>query len=141
VANGLPSLVGLTTVEIAQAALGGRDDARWRARQISNWIYRKAKASFEEMLDLPACLRTELAAKFRVQPLELADHRVSRDGTQKLLVHGGDGEVFESVVFPTPGRVSCCISSQVGCPMGCRFCATGLGGYDRNLSAAEILGQ
>ncbi|MCX7800674.1 MAG: 23S rRNA (adenine(2503)-C(2))-methyltransferase RlmN [Fimbriimonadales bacterium] len=140
-ANGLPSLVGLTSAEIAQAALGGRDDARWRARQIAHWIYRKAKDSFEEMLDLPVGLRADLAERFRVQPLHAADLRVARDGTQKLLAHGGDGEVFEAVVFPTPQRVSCCISSQVGCPMGCRFCATGLGGYDRNLSAAEIVGQ
>ncbi|MCA1997036.1 MAG: 23S rRNA (adenine(2503)-C(2))-methyltransferase RlmN [Armatimonadetes bacterium] len=137
----LPSLVGLTTAEIAQAALAGRDDARWRAKQIAHWIYRKGATDFSAMLDLPAALRQELAGRFRVQPLEVADHRVSKDGTQKLLAHSGDGEVFEAVVFPTRERVSCCLSSQVGCPMGCRFCATGLGGYDRDLTAGEIVAE
>jgi 23S rRNA (adenine2503-C2)-methyltransferase len=65
----------------------------------------------------------------------------SRDGVTKLLVHGGDGQGYECVLLPFAGRVSCCISSQVGCALGCEFCATGLGGFDRNLDAGEIVGQ
>jgi 23S rRNA (adenine2503-C2)-methyltransferase len=93
------------------------------------------------MLDLPKEFRATMSEDFRTQPLSLAVHRTSTDGVDKLLVHGGDGEVFECVLLPYQDRVSCCISSQVGCPMGCKFCATGLGGFDRNLSAGEIVAQ
>lgn len=93
------------------------------------------------MLDLPADLRAELNERFLVQPLEIAAHRQSTDQVDKLLVHNGDNQVYECVLLPYKDRVSCCISSQVGCPMGCKFCATGLGGFDRNLTAAEIVGQ
>ncbi|HZH99280.1 MAG TPA: 23S rRNA (adenine(2503)-C(2))-methyltransferase RlmN, partial [Fimbriimonadaceae bacterium] len=122
-------------------ALATRSDARWRAKQISAWVYGKAVSSFDEMGDLPNALRRELASKFTLQPLTIADHRSSTDGVDKLLVHSGDGQVFECVLLPYEDRVSCCISSQVGCPMGCNFCATGLGGFDRNLSAGEIVAQ
>jgi 23S rRNA (adenine2503-C2)-methyltransferase len=121
--------------------LGDRADTRWRAKQISSWIYGKAASSLDEMMDLPKSLRAELAEKVQVQPLEVARHVTSTDGVEKLLVHSGDNNVFECVLLPYPGRVSCCISSQVGCPMGCTFCATGLGGFDRNLTAGEIVGQ
>ncbi|MFX6930237.1 23S rRNA (adenine(2503)-C(2))-methyltransferase RlmN, partial [Acinetobacter baumannii] len=63
------------------------------------------------------------------------------DHVDKLLLHRGDDDVFEAVLLPYEDRVSCCISSQVGCPMGCTFCSTGLGGFTRNLSVAEIVGQ
>jgi 23S rRNA (adenine2503-C2)-methyltransferase len=76
-----------------------------------------------------------------LQPLTVARQAVSTDGVEKLLVHNGDGQVYECVLLPYKDRVSCCISSQVGCPMGCTFCATGLGGFDRNLDAGEIVGQ
>lgn len=93
------------------------------------------------MKDLPEKFREKLAEKFIVNPLTIAKHQTSRDGVQKLLVHGGDDEVFECVLLPFGDRTSCCLSSQVGCPMGCTFCATGLGGFDRNLSVGEIIGQ
>jgi 23S rRNA (adenine2503-C2)-methyltransferase len=93
------------------------------------------------MLDLPAELRADLSQNFLVQPLEVATHKTSTDGVDKLLVHNGDHQVYECVLLPYEGRVSCCLSSQVGCPMGCTFCATGLGGFDRNLTAGEIVGQ
>jgi 23S rRNA (adenine2503-C2)-methyltransferase len=83
----------------------------------------------------------ELAGKFTLEPLTVTSHKKSSDGVDKLLVHGGDGQVFECVLLPYEDRVSCCISSQVGCPMGCSFCATGLGGFDRNLTAGEIVSQ
>lgn len=136
----LPSLVGMDQAELSQA-LGDRSDARWRAKQIANWIYGKAVDSFDQMMDLPKALREELASKYTVQPLHVARHVTSTDGVDKLLVHNGDNNVFECVLLPYEDRVSCCISSQVGCPMGCTFCATGLGGFDRNLEASEIVGQ
>jgi 23S rRNA (adenine2503-C2)-methyltransferase len=135
-----PSLVGMTRGEILEA-LGDRPDAGFRSRQIALHIYQRAVSSFDEMADLPKSLREELAERFVVQPLLTASHRTSTDGVDKLLVHNGDEQVYECVLLPYEKRVSCCISSQVGCPMGCTFCATGLGGFDRNLTAGEIVGQ
>lgn len=135
-----PSLAGLDTTEI-RAVLADRPDASWRAKQLARWVYGKAVAAFEEMRDLPVALRNDLSARFRVLPIEVARHARSDDDVDKLLVHNGDGQVYECVLLPYPDRVSCCLSSQVGCPMGCTFCATGLGGFDRNLEAGEIVGQ
>lgn len=130
----------MTRAQIEQA-LGDRPNARMRSRQIVNWVYRRAASSFDQMNDIPETLRRELAETFTLEPLQVASHLKSTDGVEKLLVHRGDGEVFECVLLPYGDRVSCCISSQVGCPMGCTFCATGLGGFDRNLDVAEIVGQ
>lgn len=127
--------------EEIREALGERKDAKMRAAQIAHHLYQRAVASFDDMQDLPKDLRADLAERFVVNPLQLATHRKSSDGVEKLLVHGGDHQVFECVFLPYAERASCCISSQVGCPMGCKFCATGLGGFDRNLSAGEIVGQ
>jgi 23S rRNA (adenine2503-C2)-methyltransferase len=129
------------TREELKTALGDRPDAPLRAKQIAHQLYARAAGSFEEMRDLPQALREELDESFLVHPLQVAAHRRSTDDVDKLLVHGGDEQVFECVLLPYRDRVSCCISSQVGCPMACRFCATGLGGFDRNLSAGEIVGQ
>ncbi len=129
------------TREELQAALGDRPDSKLRAKQIAHHLYVRAVESFNDMRDLPQELRRDLSERFEVQPLTLSVHKRSSDGVQKLLVHGGDEQVFECVLLPYEDRVSCCISSQVGCPMGCKFCATGLGGFDRNLSAGEIVGQ
>jgi len=122
-------------------ALGDRPDARMRASQLALHLYKRAEDDLSRLTDLPKSLRDELLERFRVQPLEIATHRTSSDAVDKLLVHGGDGEVFECVLLPYEDRISCCISSQVGCPMGCKFCATGLGGFDRNLEPGEIVGQ
>lgn len=121
--------------------LGDRSDANLRSKQLALHLYQRAVESFDDMRDLPQSLRDELAERFVVQPLSIASHRTSSDGVDKLLVHNGDSQVYECVLLPYENRVSCCISSQVGCPMGCKFCATGLGGFDRNLTAGEIVGQ
>ncbi len=130
----------MSTSELAEA-LSGRPDARWRAKQISKWLYEKAADSFDAMRDLPLALRQELSESYSLQPLQIVDRLTAPDGTEKLLVQGENEGVYECVLFPTAERTSCCISSQVGCPMGCAFCATGLGGFDRNLTAGEIVGQ
>ncbi len=135
-----PTLVGMTREDL-EAALAPRADARLRAKQIAHHIYSKALTDLDEMRDLPKDLRANLAERFQVQPLTVSTHRQSADGVEKLLVHNGDGQVYECVLLPYEDRVSCCISSQVGCPMGCKFCATGLGGFDRNLTAGEVVGQ
>lgn len=135
-----PSLVGLGREELTKA-LGDRPDAKLRAKQLAHRLYSRAEDALENMGDLPQALRKELAERYVAQPLHVASHLTSRDGVQKLLVHRGDAAVYECVLLPYEDRVSCCISSQVGCPMGCRFCATGLGGFERNLEPAEIVGQ
>lgn len=134
------SLVGLTAAELQEVA-ASLGQPPYRGAQVARWLYKRAAQSVEEMRDLPATFRDALSGQFNVSPLTVSDHCKSSDGVEKLLVHGGDGQVFECVLLPYPDRVSCCLSSQVGCPMGCTFCATGLGGFDRNLSAAEIVGQ
>lgn len=135
-----PHLLGLTRPEI-QALLEPRPDAKLRAKQLAWHLYRRAEGDLANMGDLPQALRDELEAKYRVSPLIVADHRHSSDRVDKLLVHRGDDAVYECVLLPYEDRVSCCLSSQVGCPMGCTFCATGMGGFDRNLDAGEIVGQ
>ncbi|WP_038475015.1 23S rRNA (adenine(2503)-C(2))-methyltransferase RlmN [Fimbriimonas ginsengisoli] len=135
-----PCLVGMTREELT-AALAPRPDAKLRGKQLAAQLYSRAQDDFANMADLPLAFRQELGERFQSQPLEIAAHRHSTDGVQKLLVHNGDHQVYECVLLPYEDRVSCCLSSQVGCPMGCRFCATGLGGFDRNLTAGEIIGQ
>lgn len=135
-----PSLAGLSQEQLAGLAeqLG---HPAYRGRQLAKWIYQKASQSLDEMRDLPGQFREQLSQTHVVSPLQVASHKKSTDGVDKLLVHNGDQQVFECVLLPYQDRVSCCISSQVGCPMGCTFCATGLGGFDRNLTPGEIVGQ
>lgn len=130
----------MTRAELAEA-MGPRPDAAMRSRQVAAAIYKRAVGEWSEITELPQNLRDELSANHTLQPLTVARHAKSTDGVEKLLVHNGDGQVYECVLLPYEDRVSCCISSQVGCPMGCTFCATGLGGFDRNLEAGEIVGQ
>lgn len=134
------ALVGLTAQEISEL-LVDQPNPKMRGKQIAHHIYRRAVNDFEQMLDLPQDLRAHLVEKYTVSPIQIATHRTSSDQVDKLLVHNGDENVYECVLLPYKDRVSCCISSQVGCPMGCTFCATGLGGFDRNLTAGEIVGQ
>ncbi|HVS37341.1 MAG TPA: 23S rRNA (adenine(2503)-C(2))-methyltransferase RlmN, partial [Gemmataceae bacterium] len=112
-----------------------------RARQLRRWIVVGRAASFDQMTDLPRGLREQLADEF--SPLgATVDRRLSSsDGTQKLLLRLHDGNVVECVLLPERDRRTVCISTQVGCGMGCVFCASGIGGVLRNLSAAEILEQ
>ncbi len=121
----------------------------WREKQIREWIFQRFAASFEEMSNLPAGLRTELAGQFRLAAVEPVKIQGSADTTRKLLWRLGDGSLLESVLIPAnpgrdgnrSGRLTLCVSSQVGCAYGCRFCASGLDGWRRNLTAAEIVGQ
>ena len=128
----------LTELEAIAIAAGERS---FRARQVAHWLWRRDAASFDAMHELPAGFRTFLKDNFKIDRLPAADHQRSGDGTRKLLIRLADGERIESVIIPTDGRVTLCISSQVGCAMDCGFCATARMGLRRNLTAAEILGQ
>src|SRR5579872_468492 len=113
----------------------------YRARQVWEWAARGA-SSYEEMTNVPAALRTELAERVPFSTLELAHESHSRDGTVKALFRTADGHPVEAVLMRyRDGRRSVCISSQSGCPLTCTFCATGQMQFRRNLSAGEILDQ
>ncbi len=135
-----PALLGHSARELSEI-LVDLGEPKMRGRQLAQNLYRQNVREFGLMTDLPVQLRTRLEAEFVACPLQVADHKKSSDGVEKLLVHRGDQQVFECVLLPYQDRVSCCLSTQVGCPMGCTFCATGLGGFDRNLEVSEIIGQ
>ena len=113
----------------------------FRARQIMGWLWSRGAESFDAMHDLPAPFREQLKERFSIGCVAQAHVARSSDGTRKLLIRLGDAEEIESVIIPTEGRTTLCISSQAGCAMGCGFCATARMGLHRNLAAGEILGQ
>jgi 23S rRNA (adenine2503-C2)-methyltransferase len=113
----------------------------YRARQLLDWIIQRRAESFERMSDLPESLRQRLAAEWVVFSARVVYHDVSPDGTDKLLLECRDGRRIECVLMAEGQRRTVCLSSQVGCGMGCVFCASGLNGIERNLSAGEILEQ
>jgi len=114
---------------------------RWRARPILLWLHRRNAASFEAMTDLSLELRVELARHLKPLGTQVAGSHTSPDGTTKFLVELQDGDVIETVLIPDLDRRTVCISTQVGCPVACVFCASGLAGLKRNLTAGEIVEQ
>jgi len=135
-------LKGLTLEEL-EAFARAQGEPAYRGRQLARWLYQGGVAAFAEMTDLPAALRRRLAERARVLTLHPATAVSADDGdTVKYLVPLDDGGSVEAVFMRyADGRRSVCISTQVGCGMGCTFCATALAGFGRNLSAAEILDQ
>ncbi len=113
----------------------------FRAKQIMNWVFQRRVNQFAEMSDQPKGLREKLDQAFRIWVTEEADLVQSDDGTEKILVRLPDGGEVECVLLRDGPRRSICVSSQVGCAMGCVFCASGLDGVDRNLTKGEILEQ
>ncbi len=142
------SIKSLTLDELS-ARFGGLGEKPYRARQVIEWLYRKRVGRFAEMTNLPAPLRERLGAEFDERPLEVVRRTGSHDTTQKFLFRLRDGQMVETVLIPaspslygdTADRRTICISSQVGCAYGCRFCASGLDGWKRNLDAGEIVDQ
>ncbi len=130
---------------LARAELESRIKAcgepAYRAGQVFDWIYKKLAFSWDEMSSLPKALREKLALEIPFPVLTEKDVRVSEDGTRKFLFGLFDGQLIETVFIPTKKRATLCISSQAGCKYGCRFCASGIGGFKRNLSTGEIIAQ
>jgi|UniRef100_A0A7V6A4F3 23S rRNA (adenine2503-C2)-methyltransferase len=113
---------------------------RFRARQILKWVY-KGVSAFEEMTDISRTFREELASRARLSNLTLSIRQESLDGTQKFRWLLEDGGSIESVLIPEEDHSTLCLSSQVGCALGCRFCLTARQGFTRNLHTAEIVNQ
>lgn len=124
-----------------QQWLAQQGEAPYRADQIWRWIYRDQADTFGAMSNLSKSLRQTLAATFVVDRLTLAKHETARDGAEKFLFGLQDGRHIESVLIPERNHATLCISSQVGCAQNCRFCFTATGGWERNLTRGEILGQ
>jgi 23S rRNA (adenine2503-C2)-methyltransferase len=114
---------------------------RYRARQLFRWIYQKHVDDFASMTDLSKELRGILASSCRISGFPAERVEISADGTEKYLFRLEDGEAVEGVLIPDEGRRTLCISSQVGCPLLCGFCATGDAGFRRNMTSAEIVQQ
>jgi 23S rRNA (adenine2503-C2)-methyltransferase len=127
--------------EEIQAWLKAHGQPPLRARQVRRWIVAGRAESFEQMTDLPRDLRPALAADFEPLGTRIAHHAAADDGTHKLLLRLHDGRLIECVLIPDQERRTACVSTQVGCGMGCVFCASGLNGVARNLTAGEILEQ
>ncbi|MDO8670315.1 MAG: 23S rRNA (adenine(2503)-C(2))-methyltransferase RlmN [Dehalococcoidia bacterium] len=128
--------------------LSSMDVPAFRGRQIENWIYQGLVYDFEQMTNLPVALRHGLAEAAEILPFAVRAEMQSTDGeTRKVLLELHDGSAIEAVFMSydpttsTKGRSTVCVSTQAGCAVGCSFCATGRGGFVRNLSAGEIVGQ
>jgi 23S rRNA (adenine2503-C2)-methyltransferase len=113
----------------------------FRADQILKWLYVRSADSFDGMTDLGKALRTLLTRHFTISPMPVVQMLTSTDGTRKYLFRLEDGNTVESVLIPEKDHYTLCVSSQVGCAQGCRFCRTGDSGLVRNLTGAEIVGQ
>ncbi len=133
-------LKGMTLPEL-EAFFGQWGKERYRARQLSRWIYRKLVDDFAEMTDLSKDFRALLSASCRISAPAAQRVEASSDGTEKCLFLLEDGESVECVLIPDEGRRTLCVSSQAGCALGCGFCATGAMGFRRNLTSAEIVHQ
>jgi 23S rRNA (adenine2503-C2)-methyltransferase len=135
----MSALLGLEIQEIEQ--LLGPGQPRFRARQIYAALYRERHSDLMQVSTLPLPLRRELAATHAVGLPAVQRRFDSTDGTRRYLLALADGKTIEAVWMPEEARQTVCISTQVGCPVDCKFCMTALLGLERNLTAGEIVGQ
>ena len=124
-----------------EAFFTGIGEKAFRARQLMKWMYGRGEADFDRMTDLGKALRGRLKHLALIDVPRITAHQRSADGTQKWMLGMGASQGIEMVFIPEPNRGTLCISSQVGCALDCSFCATAQQGFNRNLNAAEILGQ
>src|SRR3990172_5103339 len=142
------NLKGLTIKELGDLAVAAGEES-YRGRQLFYWLYNRGATTFDEMTDLPKRFRERLTDVASLDSLQVLDKRVSPlDGTTKYLFELQDGSKIEGVlILPSPvlkgekKRLTLCISTQVGCPLDCKFCATGTMGFTRNLTPGEIVDQ
>lgn len=134
------ALLDLTRAEFTElvTGLGGKP---FQARQLEHWIFKHGAKTFDDCRNVPKVLREQLDARFVIRDTSVLEVDGAQDGTRKLLIELSDGERIETVIIPDGERTTLCISTQVGCPVGCVFCASGLFGVRRNLRVGEIVAQ
>ena len=138
--NQKPDIRSLTHDEL-EDFLSSIHEKRFRTKQVYEWLWKKGCRSFEEMTNLTLSLRNRLADTYTFEVAQEIRHQQSIDGTMKFICRLHDNTVIESVLIPSDGRSTACISSQAGCALGCTFCATATLGLNRNLTAAEMFDQ
>lgn len=134
------NLLGMPQGEL-EALFADIGEKPYRSRQLLQWMYQRGVTDFDAMTDLSKSLRAKLRERATVALPRVDSEYKSSDGTVKWLFASGSGQRVEAVYIPEPARGTLCISSQVGCALDCAFCATGAQGFNRNLTAAEIIGQ
>lgn len=127
--------------EALRARFAERGWPAYRADQVTGWLYQQDARHVDEMTNLPEAMRAALAEEYALEALTLIETQRSVDGTRKLLLGATDGAQVEAVLIPEERRHTLCVSTQVGCPLTCDFCATGALGFTRNLTTAEIVDQ
>lgn len=135
------NLLGLPRAQLETFVAERLGAKPFRARQLMKWIYRRGAADFSSMTDLAQDFRAQLAEVSEITVPQIVTEQHSKDGTRKWMLRMDQVQGIETVYIPEPDRGTLCISSQVGCAMDCTFCATAQQGFNRNLSAAEIVGQ
>ncbi|HEU18370.1 MAG TPA: 23S rRNA (adenine(2503)-C(2))-methyltransferase RlmN [Deltaproteobacteria bacterium] len=135
-----PDLKNMTLDEI-ESFIAGLGKQKYRAQQIMKWMHQAGVTSFDEMSNLSKTFRAEIESQVRISSLIIEKIQASRDGTKKILFRLEDNNCIESVLIREKNHWTLCMSTQVGCQMGCRFCLTGKGGFTRNLLPSEIVDQ
>src|ERR1700742_1251348 len=133
-------LLGMNEADL-RALVAELGEKPFRARQLYDAIYRRRLTSFEAMTDLSKQLREKLAERAVITRTRIKNIFTATDGTRRFLLELGDGREVESVFMPEERRDTICVSSQVGCPLACDFCMTGVFGLKRNMTAGEIVSQ
>ena len=134
------NLLGLDSQGM-ETLFAGLNEKPFRARQVLKWIHRRGAADFTAMTDIAKDLRAKLNEAASIEPPAVVGDGTAPDGTRKWLLKVDDANAVEAVFIPEDGRGTLCVSSQAGCTLDCAFCSTGKQGFNRNLSAAEIIGQ
>lgn len=134
------NLLGLSRQQLEDFFLG-LGEKKFRAQQVMKWIHHQGVRDFSAMSNLGKGLRERLAGIACITPPEIAEQQDSGDGTRKWAIRVEGGSLVEAVLIPEAGRATLCVSSQVGCSLDCKFCSTGKQGFQRDLTAAEIIGQ
>ena len=134
------NLLGLTRPQL-EAFFLDLGEKRFRAQQVMKWIHHRGVRNFDDMTDLSQALRARLSQIAEITPPRIAEQQDSQDGTRKWAIAVEGGSLVEAVLIPEGERATLCVSSQVGCSLDCTFCSTGKQGFQRDLTAAEIIGQ
>ena len=142
----MPIAITDLTIKEVNKLVTSLGEPAYRGKQLLDWVYQRLAISFDEMTDLPLSFRQKLAGQVILHTLTLVHEVIAKDGTVKVLFGLDDGKTVEAALmsYPSTGgkrRYTVCLSTQVGCPIGCPFCATGQQGFERNLTAGEIIDQ